>query len=85
MKTSSIKDAVASASHFVEDLYPQARDIRLEEIQPDETSKWKVVLSFQIGESSSLASVIGNSNRLFKSVEVDRDTSEPLSLAIWKF
>jgi len=79
-----MKEAVSTAHQFIADLYPQAQDIRLEEIQPIEPTKWKVVFSFQVGEISALASVISNNNRLFKTVEIDRNTNEALSLTSFK-
>ena len=78
-----VKDAVRSATSFVEELYPQAKDIRLEEVEPA-GSVWSVVLSFETDERSGLSYVMGTDTRLFKSVSVDSDNGAPLSLKVWK-
>lgn len=78
----NMKEAVGVAAKFVADLFPEARDIRLEEIVAD-GSVWNVVLSFMPIENT-LASMLGNPQRLFKTVEVQRDSGEPLALRVWK-
>lgn len=78
----SVKEAVQAAIEFVGDLFPEARGIRLEEVEPL-PSKWSVVLSFNTGEPTTLATVMGE-RRIYKAVEVDSDSGEPRSLKIWK-
>ena len=77
-----VKEAVPPAIAFVKDLYPEAKDIRLEQVQP-ESSAWSVVLSFQTGEATTLASVMGASHRLYKTIQIDKENGEPLSLLVW--
>ncbi len=81
-----VKDAVKSATEFVADLYPGARDIRLEEVEvdPEEQQQWSVVLSFKTGESGTLASVMGE-QRLFKQVAIQLESGQPISLRIWHY
>ena len=80
-----VKDAVKSATEFVADLYPGARDIRLEEVEVDAgPQQWSVVLSFNTGEPSTLASVMGE-QRFFKQVAVQLDSGEPTGLKIWRY
>ncbi len=79
-----VKTAVRAATTFVGDLFPEAKDIRLEEVEPS-SNQWSVVVSFKSGESPNLAAVMGNDPRLFKQVVVDSESAEPVSLKIWKF
>ena len=78
-----IKQAVESAVISVEGLYPQAKDIRLEEVEPYGPN-WSVVLSFKFGEPTTLASVMGAESRLFKRIEIDMDTGGLHALKVWK-
>jgi hypothetical protein len=59
------KDVVKSAIGFVEELYPSAKDIRLEEVEPLD-NEWSVVLSFVEGEDSVLSSVMREQSRHWK-------------------
>jgi hypothetical protein len=77
----TVKEAVKSATSFVEGLYPGAKDIRLEEVEPN-SSQWSVVVSFRT-EDPSLAYVMGTDNRLFKTVLIDSMDGTPVSLKIW--
>ncbi len=79
-----VKDAVKNATEFVADLYPGARDIRLEEVEVDteKQQEWSVVLSFKTHELGTLASVMGE-QRLFKQVAVQLESGQPVSLRIW--
>ena len=78
----TVKEVVKSATSFVEDLYPEAKEIRLEEVEPN-SSQWSVVLSFKTDEPSGLAYVMGSDNRLFKTVAIDPTDGSPISLKIW--
>ncbi len=80
-----MKEAVASAAKFITEMFPKANDIRLEEIVANGTV-WNVVLSFVEGEKG-LADIlypISNSNRSFKTIEVEKDSGEPRALRVWK-
>ena len=77
------KEAAKISSLFVADLFPEGRDLRLEQVEPV-GSDWEVVLSFQFPEHSPLMLAIGQPNRAFKAVKVDRDSGEPISVKVWK-
>ncbi len=79
-----VKTAVRSATTFVGDLFPQARDIRLEEVEPF-SDQWSVVVSFKPEESPSIAEVMGGGTRLFKQIVIDSENAKPVSLKIWKY
>jgi hypothetical protein len=80
----SVKEAVTSATAFVEELFPGARDIRLEEVESI-SSNWFVVISFKTGdEPTTFASVMGANSRLFKTVLIDLENGEPFALKVWK-
>jgi hypothetical protein len=78
-----VKEAVQAAATSVESLYPDARGIRLEEVQ-NIGPFWSVVMSFNTGEPTTLASVMGTEARLFKRVEIDPDTGSLIALKVWK-
>lgn len=78
-----IKQAVQAAVASVEELYPQANDIRLEEIEPYGEVRWNVVISFKTGEPTTLASVMGGGSRLFKRVEIDMNSGSLHALKVW--
>jgi len=78
----SVKQAVNAAIGFVEDLFPEAKGIRLEQVEPH-SAVWSVVLSFDTGEPSTLASVMGGEKRIFKAVEIDSLSGEPQALKVW--
>jgi hypothetical protein len=78
----NFKEAVAASARFVEELFPEARDIRLEEIVAN-GPKWNVVVSFQTAASSPLSALMASS-RIFKQVEVERDTGKPVALRVWQ-
>jgi hypothetical protein len=79
-----VKQALATANAFLMDLYPTARDVRLEEValNPIGTT-WQTVLSFRIVESGQMAPLTQGS-RTFKQVDVDRITGEARALRAWK-
>lgn len=79
----NVKEAVTAANAFVADLFPDGRDLRLEQITPA-GPRWEVVFSFQLPERNVLTLAIGQSNRVFKAIEVDRQSGEPISLKVWK-
>jgi len=79
-----MRQAVQTAVTSVESLYPQAKDIRLEEIEPRGDILWSVVLSFKSGEPTTLASVMGSESRLFKRLEIDKSTGTLEALKVWK-
>ncbi len=79
----NIKEAVRSATTFVGDLYPQARDIRLEQVEPS-PSEWTIVLSFRTAEPASLGYVLGTEERLFKEISVASEDGTPISLKVWR-
>ncbi len=82
-----MKDAVKNAIGFIEEFYPGAKDIRLEEVGPDRLkglAAWSVVISFKTGESGTLSEVMGRDFRLYKDVEIEADTGTPRALRNWQ-
>jgi len=66
-----MKGAVQAAFAFAKDMFPQAKDIRLEEVEPGSVG-WTVVISFSTGEPGTIAQVMGGgAPRLFKTIAVD--------------
>jgi hypothetical protein len=78
----NMKEAVGTAAKFIAELFPDADDIRLEEVAA-EGSVWSVVLSF-VPDGKNLLSVFDSPKRTFKTIEVERDSGEPLALRVWK-
>ncbi|WP_041596971.1 hypothetical protein [Granulicella tundricola] len=80
----SMKQAVASAADFVKDLFPESRNIRLEEVAA-KGPVWNVVVSFTEGaDNPTLLTIMGGPSRTFKQVEIERDSGEALALRVWK-
>lgn len=77
-----MKFAVKTAIGFIEEFYPGAKDIRLEEVGPD-GQLWSVVISFKTGESGTLSEVMGKEARLYKHVAIEADTGTPHALRNW--
>lgn len=82
--TIDMKGAVQAAFAFTKDMFPQAKDIRLEEVEPGSVG-WTVVISFSTGEPGTLAQVMGGgAPRLFKTIAVDSTDGKAQSLKVWK-
>jgi hypothetical protein len=82
--TVDMKGAVQAAFAFTKDMFPQAKDIRLEEVEPGSVG-WTVVISFSTGEPGTLAQVMGGgAPRLFKTITVDSTSGKAQSLKVWK-
>jgi hypothetical protein len=79
----TVKDAVKGAGQFVSELFPEAKNLRLEQVEKG-GPLWRVVMSFQIEEPSGLAAVMGYQGRMFKEVDVDADTGKGTALRMWK-
>jgi hypothetical protein len=77
-----MKEAVTAAAGFVGELFPNAKDVRLEEIVA-QGPVWHVVVSFTAQEST-LSQMLSQPQRTFKQVEVQRDSGEPIALRVWK-
>jgi hypothetical protein len=79
-----MKEAVQQAIAFTKDFYPQAKDIRLEEVEPI-SGGWAVVISFATGEPSTLASAFGQgASRIYKTITIDSGNGQAQSLKVWK-
>lgn len=79
-----MKGAVQSAIAFAKEMYPEAKDIRLEEVEPN-SNGWSVVISFATGEPGTLAQVMGGGMpRLFKTISIDSTSGKAQSLKVWK-
>jgi hypothetical protein len=81
-----VKDAVSTANNFLIDLFPTARDIRLEEVALNSVgTTWQAVLSFRSVDSGQLAAPLtSQSTRVYKQVDVDRISGEARALRNWK-
>jgi hypothetical protein len=84
----TVKEAVKSATQFFAEMFPNAQDVQLEEVDlSDSPPLWNITLSFELPASSTrsaLAAVMGNPNRIYKLIEVDTETGEPRSIKIRK-
>jgi len=79
-----MKGAVQAAIAFAKDMFPQAKDIRLEEVEA-RSGGWSVVISFVSGEPGTLAQVMGGgAPRLFKTIAIDSASGNAQSLKVWK-
>ena len=79
-----IKGAVQAAFAFTKDMFSQAKDIRLEEVEA-RSGGWSVVVSFTTGEAGTLSQVLGGeAPRLYKTVAIDSETGKAQSLKVWK-
>lgn len=83
-----VKIAVTEAVRFFEDMFPNAKDIRLEEVElSDEGPWWDVTLSYAAPPTSTsyaLASVIGQPERVYKIIRLDREDATVRSMKIRK-
>jgi hypothetical protein len=81
-----LKSSVKTATAFAKEMFPEAMDIRLEEVEPKPNGGWTVVVSFRTLEPGTLAVVMGNTeaSRIFKTIAIDPLTGEPQSLKVWK-
>ncbi len=79
--STSAKDAVQKAVTVIQDFFPRAKDIRLEEIEPF-GEDWNVVLSFKTEEPTTIAHVLGAETRLFKTITIA--SGEFHSMKVWK-
>ena len=76
-----MRQAVKSATEFLQGMYPNAADVLLEEVEYDWDNKvWRVVSSFN---PNAFAVMVGDgrTGRVFKVVEVASD-GEPVALKI---
>ncbi len=78
-----MKGAVQAAIAFTKEMFPQAKDILLEEVEA-KSGGWSVVISFVTGELSTLSQVMGGGARLFKTISIDSASGQALSLKVWK-
>ena len=85
-KTSSVgmKGAVQAAIAFAKDFFPEAKGIRLEEVEP-RSGGWSVVISFTTGEPGTLAVALGQGvPRIYKTITVASEGGRVQSLKVWK-
>jgi hypothetical protein len=79
-----MKGAVQAAFAFTKDIFSQAKDIRLEEVEA-RSGGWSVVISFTTGEPGTLSQVMGGgAPRLYKTIAIDSETGQAQSLKVWK-
>jgi hypothetical protein len=79
-----MKGAVQAAFAFAKDMFAQAKDMRLEEVEA-KPGGWSVVISFTTGEPGTLSQVMGGgAPRLFKTITIDSESGQAQSLKVWK-
>jgi len=78
-----MKTSVKVAIGFIEEFFPGAKDVRLEEVGPD-GQLWKVVISFKTGEPDVLSDVMRRDSRLYKVVAIEADTGAPRAMESWR-
>ncbi len=79
-----MKGAAQAAFAFTNDMFPEAKDLRLEEVEA-KTGGWSVVISFTTGELGTLSQVMGGGTpRLFKTITIDSESGKAKSLKVWK-
>lgn len=78
-----MKGAVQAAFAFTKDMFPQAKDIRLEEVEPGSVG-WTVVISFTTGEPTTLSQVLGSTPRTYKTIAIESENGQAQSLKVWK-
>ena len=82
--TLDMKGAVRAAIAFAEDFFPEAKGIRLEEVEPH-SGGWSVVISFTTGEPGTIALALGQGvPRIYKTIAVESDSGKVQSLKVWK-
>jgi hypothetical protein len=83
-RKTDMKGAVQAAFAFAADMFPTAKDLRLEEVEA-RSGGWSVVVSFTTGEPGTLAQVMGGGPpRLFKTIAIDSESGRAQSLKVWK-
>lgn len=93
-----MKGAVKEAIACVEGFFPEAKDILLEEVElrqghyensPSDgrifkqDPLWRVVVSFKSGKPGKLSEVMGGDPRLFREVNIERNSGEVRSMGTW--
>lgn len=79
-----MKDAVQKAIAFAKEFFPEAKGIRLEEVEPG-SGGWSVVISFTTGEPGTLALALGQGvPRIYKTITVESEGGHIQSLKVWK-
>ena len=79
-----MKTAVQSAIAFAKEMLPEAKDIRLEEVEPSSPG-WSVVISYTANESPTFAMLRGEeATRAYKKIAIDSESGKALSLKVWK-
>lgn len=78
--TVDMKGAVQKAIAFAKEFFPEAKGIRLEEVEP-RSGGWSVVISFTTGESGTLALALGQGvPRIYKTITVESEDGHVQSL-----
>ena len=69
-----MKGAVQSAFAFAKEMFPEATDIRLEEVEP-KSGGWSVVVSFATGQSNTFAIMRGDEgSRVYKTITIESES-----------
>ena len=77
------KTAISRASAYLGEIFPQAKEVQLEEIELSDNRKhWLVTFSFPKPELVIFGAPVANPNRDYKTVKVDAATGEPVAVKI---
>ncbi len=77
------KNAISRASAYFTEVFPQAKQVQLEEIELSEDRRyWLVTFSFPKPELTIFGALVANPNRDYKTVKVDAATGEPVGVKI---
>jgi len=78
-----MKGAVRAAMVFSKDMFPEVKDIRLEEVEPS-SNGWSVVVSFAADAPATYAIVTGRElPRVYKTIAIESETGQAMSLKVW--
>lgn len=89
----AIQEAVQRAADFCKQIYPEAQDILLEEVEREEEKFWLITISFLIqatrrdgggfpGMAAAMEQMLPRLERRYKSLKVDGQTGEVVSMKI---
>ena len=81
----NVKEAVKVATAYFAELFPNAKEVRLEEVEmAEEGPWWDVTVSFEIPAATAMEAILAQRNREYKIIKVNRDSGEPHSIKIRK-
>lgn len=73
MNVLSLKEATLKAIEFFQELFPDALNIRLEEVEPRENGGWIITLSYSLANTGTLQSILRNREYKIITVNVENE------------